>query len=350
MVVSKRFLETHPYLLVDGSNLLMRLLFVRQKGANLLSDTELISSVSEAFIKHVSDIVNKNCCSDVFIAFDLGGSLRKKSLYKEYKANREMAAVSSVPNDSKDYMSSLYPTLRAKVVELCRLYNLYVFYEFGIEADDILGLLAERLNEVGKDCIILSNDSDFLQLCAFPKVSCIIPYKKAVVDMHTFPSYFSECSKSKGVSIHACEYIFYKSLVGDAGDNIVGIKGVGYKTLHKKKEEYFTSHPAMAQLFIDDQIKFINVAATQPNKHAFEALINKNLDTILLNYKLIDLTGKYASATLINESYKLLKKEKYPKPTVMGLIKQHNTLFGVAPSLSNTSDAINGLKLVYLQD
>ena len=348
MVVSQRFLEGHPFLLVDGSNLLMRLLFVRQKGSNLLAENELISSVSEGFVRHVSDTVKKNCCSGVLVAFDLGGSLRKKSLYKEYKANREMAACSSVPNDSKDYMNELYPKLRNKVVELCRLYNITVFYEFGIEADDILGLLAERLNEVGRDCIILSNDSDFLQLCAFPKVSCIIPYKKAVVDMHTFPAYFTECSKSKGVKIHACEYIFYKALVGDTSDNIVGINRVGYKTLHKKKEDYFATFPAMADLFAKDQIAFIQSAATEPNGHAFEALIKDNLDMILLNYKLIDLTSKYASATLIHESYKLLNKTALPKPSKMQLIQGHNNLFGMPPSLSNLTEAVNGLTPIYL--
>ena len=109
MVVSQRFLEGHPFLLVDGSNLLMRLLFVRQKGSNLLTEPELISSVSEGFVRYVSDTIKKNCCSGVLVAFDLGGSLRKKSLYKEYKANREMAACSSVPNDSKEYMNELYP-------------------------------------------------------------------------------------------------------------------------------------------------------------------------------------------------------------------------------------------------
>ena len=349
MVVSQRFLEGHPFLLVDGSNLLMRLLFVRQKGSNLLAENELISSVSEGFVKHVSDNVRKNCCSGVLVAFDLGGSLRKKSLYKEYKANREMAACSSVPNDSKEYMQELYPKLRNKVVELCRLYNLPVFYEFGIEADDILGLLAERLNEVGRDCVILSNDSDFLQLCAFPKVSCIIPYKKAVVDMHTFPAYFTECSKSKGVKIHACEYIFYKAIVGDSTDNIVGIKGVGYKTLHKKKEEYFTAFPKMAQIFEDSQIDFIWMAASEPNGHAFETLIKNNLDMILLNYKLIDLTSKYASASLINESYKLLKRTPLTKPTKMQLIQGHNAIFGISPSLSNLTEAVNGLSPVYYQ-
>ena len=349
MVVSQRFLEGHPFLLVDGSNLLMRLLFVRQKGSNLLTEPELISSVSEGFVRYVSDTIKKNCCSGVLVAFDLGGSLRKKSLYKEYKANREMAACSSVPNDSKEYMNELYPKLRNKVVELCRMYNLNVFYEFGIEADDILGLLAERLNEVGRDCVILSNDSDFLQLCSFPKVSCIIPYKKVVVDMHTFPTYFNECSKSKGVKIHACEYIFYKALVGDTSDNIVGINRVGYKTLHKKKEEYFTAFPTMSDLFATDQIDFIKLAATEPNGHPFETLIKDNLTMILLNYKLIDLTSKYASATLINESYKILNKQPMPKPTKMALIQGHNAMFGIAPSLANLTEAVNGLAPIYLQ-
>lgn len=347
MVVPQKFLDGKPFLLVDGSNLLMRLLFVRQKGSNLLTEPELISSVSEGFVRYVSDTVKKNLCSGVLVAFDIGGSLRKKSIYKDYKANRELAAVSSVPNDSKEYMSELYPKLRTKVIELCRAYNLTVYCEFGIEADDILGLMAERFNEVGRDCIVMSNDSDFLQLCAFPKVSCIIPYKKAVVDMHSFPAYFEECSKSKGVKIHACEYIFYKSLVGDAGDNIAGIKRIGYKTLHKKKEEYFEKFPDMAKLFTEDQLEFLDACDSVPNGHSFETMIHDNLEMIKLNYKLIDLTSRYASSSLVVESYRLAKQSAPTRPNKMSLISTHNTIFGIPPSLTNLTEAVNGLASIY---
>jgi 5'-3' exonuclease len=353
MVVSQRFIDSHPYLLVDGSNLLMRLLYVKQKGANLITEPELIASTADWFIQQVSKIVKENCCSGVLVAMDLGGSVRKHALYNEYKANRQNAAMSpgSMQDDRNMFLKELYPKLRQKVVELCRLYNIATFFETGIEADDILGLVAEALNNIGTDCIILSNDSDFLQLCAFPKISCIIPYKKAVVDMHTFPAYFEGSNKKyAGVKIHACEYIFYKSVCGDEGDNIFGIKGVGYKTLHKKKELYFTAHPDMATLFTQDQLQFLDCCSQQPYSHEFEKLISDNYDMIKLNYKLIDLSSRYASASLISESYKLIRRKKEPKPDKMTVIRNFNTLFNIAPNIFDVVTSLTGLKAIYLQE
>lgn len=328
MVVSPKFVAGRPVLLVDGSNLLIRLLYVRQKGSNLLTEPELITSVSEMFVHHVSEVAKKNNCSKVVVGLDLGGSVRKKSLYAAYKANRDISSVPpSVSTESKIFMRDIYPKLRDTVAELCRAFNLTVFYEFGIEADDILGILSERYNEIGQDCIILSNDSDFLQLCSMPKVSCIIPYKHACVDMISFSDYFSTSSKkTEGIKFHANEYIFYKSLVGDAGDNIKGIKGIGYKKLHKIKEEYFMAHPEASELFLSDQLAFLEECAKGLNGHKFEKLVADNLATIKLNYKLIDITSKYASATLINTSYKILRAERPSKPTKTQLLSSFATI------------------------
>lgn len=352
MVVSQRFIDSHPYLLVDGSNLLMRLLYVKQKESTLYTEPELIAYTADWFIQQISKTVKDNCCSGVLVAMDLGGSIRKHALYSEYKANRKMAAMSpGLGDDRSNFLKELYPKLRQKVVELCRLYNIPTFFESGIEADDILGLLAEALNSSGQDCIILSNDTDFLQLCAFPKISCIIPYKKAVVDMHTFPAYFEGSNKNyTGVKIHACEYIFYKSVCGDKGDNIFGINGVGYKTLHKKKEAYFTTYPAMATLFTNDQMQFLDACNTMPNNHEFEKMIHEHYDMIKLNYKLIDLTSKYASATLIHESYKILRQVRDPKPDKMTVIKGFNSMFGISPNVMTVVSSLTGLKAIYLQD
>ena len=315
-------------MLVDGSNLLIRLLYARQKGSNLLTVPELITAVSELFLNHVSEITKKNNCSRVVVAFDLGGSARKKSLYSEYKANRDITNVPpSLTADTKMYMQEVYPKLRETVVNLCRAFNLTTVYEFGIEADDVLGILSERYNEVGKDCIILSNDTDFLQLCSMPKVSCIIPYKQACIDMYSFSEYFCKTSKKMdGVKFHACEYIFYKSLVGDTSDNIKGIKGVGYKTLHKLKEEFFTAYPDRAELFAKDQLEFLDECAKNTTNHKFEKMVASNIDTIKLNYKLIDITSKYASSGLVNMSFKILREPAPARPSKQDVIGMYTNL------------------------
>jgi 5'-3' exonuclease len=208
MVKDLIFMDTNPALLVDGSNLLVRLLYARQKGSNLLTETELISSVADMFIHQLGIQVKNFNCSSLYIIFDIGGSHRKQALFADYKGNRELKPVAGALIDTKDFLFSVYGKLRDSVVELCRAFNLPVFMETGIEADDIIGIMAEQLNSLGKHSVILSNDTDFLQMVASSSISCYVPYKKTLVTNKNFPEYFDEM---KSVKIHPAEYLFYKA-------------------------------------------------------------------------------------------------------------------------------------------
>ena len=313
---------------MDASNLLIRLLYVRQQGSNLLTESELLSSVSDMFIHQLGLAVRQFNCSSIYIVFDIGGSLRKKSIYPEYKANRELAPVSGIQLDTKDYLFSIYGKLRESVVDICRAFNLPVFMEQGTEADDVIGLMAEQLNSIGKHTVILSNDTDFLQLVANPGISCYVPYKKTVVNNKNFPAYFNDM---KDIKIHPKEYLFFKALVGDKGDNIPGIKRVGYKTLNKLKEAYFSADQTYLDLYSKDPVEFIKVVSSISSTDKFIGLIRDNKDIILRNYKLIDLSSTYASAYTMNQSLKFLSSNTLKKPTFQEVNTKYFELFKIKP-------------------
>jgi DNA polymerase-1 len=329
MVKDCVFLDTNPALLVDGSNLLVRLLYARQAGSNLLTESELISSVSDMFIRQLGLQVKNFNCSSVYIIFDIGGSHRKQKLFPDYKGNREQAPVAGAQLDTKDYLFSVYGKLRDSVVELCRAFNLPVFMETGIEADDIIGLMAEHLAMLGKHCVVLSNDTDFLQLVAKPTVTCHVPYKKISVNNKNFPDHFNDI---KEVKIHPSEYLFYKALVGDKGDNIPGINRVGYKTLHKLKEAYFESDQTYLDLYSADPISFIDTVSKLTSTDKFLTLIKNNKDLILRNYKLIDLSSTYASAYTQNQALKFLATNTLPKPKFKEVSDKYIEIFKTKPS------------------
>lgn len=340
MVKDCVFLDTNPALLVDGSNLLIRLLYARQSGSNLLSEPELISSVADMFIHQLGLQVKNFNASSCYIIFDLGGSLRKKALYAEYKANRELAPIAGIQLDAKDYLFSLYGKLRDSVVELCRAFNLPVFMDSGVEADDVIGLMAEQLNSLGKSCVILSNDQDFLQLVANPSISCYIPYKKALVDNKTFPTYFNDI---KGIIIHPAEMLFYKALVGDKGDNIPGINRVGYKTLHKAKEAYFTADQTYLELYDKDPIEFIKTVSSINSTDKFLTMIRENKDLILRNYKLIDLSSKYASPYTLHQALKFLASNTLHKPSFQEISFKYIELFKSKPKFEFIVESLGRL-------
>lgn len=88
------------------------------------------------------------------------------------------------------------------------------------ECDDIIGHLATT-NKIENDVTIVSSDTDFIQ-CIDDNVSLYNPVRKAFIEK---PSY---------------DYVLWKSLKGDASDNIIGFKGIGDKramNLCENKEE-----------------------------------------------------------------------------------------------------------------
>lgn len=340
MVKDLVFLDTNPALLVDASNLLIRLLYARSSGSNLLTESELISSVSDMFIHQLGLQAKNFNCSSLYVIFDIGGSHRKQALLPEYKANRELAPIAGAQMDTKDFLFSVYGKLRDSVVELCRAFNLPVFLELGIEADDVIGIMAEQLNSLGKQSVILSNDTDFLQLVSSPSISCYVPYKKTLVSNKNFPEYFNEM---KGVKLHPNEYLFYKALVGDKGDNISGINRIGYKTLHKLKEAYFEKDQTYLDLYSKDPVEFVKVVSSIICEDKFITIIRDNKGLILLNYKLIDISSTYASSYSLTQTLKFLSSNTLRKPTFQEISTKYKEIFKSAPKFELIMESLGKL-------
>tara|TARA_Y100000310_G_scaffold345604_1_gene467162 strand:+ start:4840 stop:5658 length:819 start_codon:yes stop_codon:yes gene_type:complete len=86
------------------------------------------------------------------------------------------------------------------------------------ECDDVIANLAKYHYEAGNDVIIVSTDSDFIQVFDDmnpDKVKLYHPIKKTYIEN---PKY---------------SYLTWKALRGDVSDNIPGVKGVGDKTATK---------------------------------------------------------------------------------------------------------------------
>ena len=83
------------------------------------------------------------------------------------------------------------------------------------ECDDVIATLAAIHATRGDNCTIISSDSDFIQLHNTFDLNLYNPIKKKFIEK---PDY---------------DYVIWKSLRGDATDNIPGIKGIGDKTALK---------------------------------------------------------------------------------------------------------------------
>lgn len=156
-------------------------------------------------------------------------------LYPEYKANRKIIKTASAQESKDTFFAN-----KDIIVNLLKNLPITVAYHKDYECDDVISTLVNNI--ANEEIIVLSNDSDFLQLLqkGYQNVNIYSPHKKAFMEM---PQY---------------HYVAWKSLRGDKSDNISGL--VGDKT---------------AQKLLNDPKKFDDFMNIEENRANFS--INKQL-------------------------------------------------------------------------
>ena len=185
------------------------------------------------FLKSVGAVIKQIQPTRVILVFDgVGGSTNKRYLYPEYKANRHITKISNwdaFDNQEEESEAITNQILRLVTYLKCLPVDLVAIDK--IEADDVIGYLATRFPE---KVTILSTDQDYLQLVS-DKISVYSPVKKVIYNPE-------QVKKEYGIT--AQNFLVGKVILGDKGDNVPGVKGIGAKTLVKlfpqlKEEEKF---------------------------------------------------------------------------------------------------------------
>ena len=145
----------------------------------------------------------------VIAAYDVHAPTFRHRMYADYKGTRSAMA---------DELWVQMPLGR----EFVELAGGTVFGIEGWEADDILGTVARWAEDHGEICIIATGDRDSFQLVS-DAVSVNLATNKGDVLMTP-----AEIAEQYGVT--PPQMIEIKSLMGDASDNIPGVKGIGEKT------------------------------------------------------------------------------------------------------------------------
>ena len=149
------------------------------------------------------------------IALDPPGPTFRDALFAEYKATR-----APMPDDLALQLPSvrrLFEALRAPVVEVP-----------GFEADDVLATLVEHaLRHDGVDVVLVTGDKDLLQLVG-PRVRVL-----SVLGRTGERIVYDEAKVRERWGVEPAQIPEVLGLMGDAIDNIPGVKGVGEKTAVK---------------------------------------------------------------------------------------------------------------------
>ena len=155
---------------------------------------------------------------DYFVlAWDAPHKTVRHEQYTEYKANR--------PTQPDDFKFQIW--LTKNIVD-----QLNINYQEipGYEADDIIATLARRWSQDGLQVTIMTSDKDLKSLLD-ENICCVDPMKWLT---HTAKSFVDE----RGFEpIHMIDYL---ALIGDASDNIPGVKGIGPKGAIGLIQKYHT--------------------------------------------------------------------------------------------------------------
>lgn len=207
-------------ILIDGNNLMFRSYYATAYNGNFMNNSKgFPTNALFGFTNMINKIINEENPEYVIVAFDKGKTFRHEE-YEEYKDGRV-----ETPNELKKQFPVAKELLTAMGIKYYEIDN--------YEADDIIGTFAKYCDDE-EDFIgtIVSSDKDLLQL-----ISNDVDIK--LLKQHDYIRYNVDTFK-QAYGIDPINIIDLKALMGDASDNIPGVKGIGEKTALKLLHEYKT--------------------------------------------------------------------------------------------------------------
>ena len=155
------------------------------------------------------------------VAFDSAGPTFRHEQYEEYKAHR--------PKTPDELIAQFAPAR-----ELVQTFNMPAFELQGYEADDLLGTLSKQASDHGIYTIIVTGDTDMLQLVS-PYVQVMMPKPQRSFNDTII---YDEAKVQERYSLVPSQIADLKGLKGDPSDNIKGVPGVGEKTATKLIQQF----------------------------------------------------------------------------------------------------------------
>ncbi|MBL4850742.1 MAG: DNA polymerase I [Gammaproteobacteria bacterium] len=201
-----------PLILVDGSSYLYRAFHALPPLTN--SHGEPTGTVFGC-INMIKRLLEDYQPEHMAVIFDAKGKTFRDDLYAEYKAHRP-----PMPDELRVQIEPIHAWVKAMGLPLLNIE--------GVEADDVIGTLAQQASKLGIKTVISTGDKDLAQLV-----------DEHVTLINTMTNKIMDCAAVKQkFGVRPEQIIDYLSLVGDSADNIPGVPGVGPKTAAKWLNEY----------------------------------------------------------------------------------------------------------------
>ena len=246
--------------LLDGHAIIYR--FYHAFAQNpLITSRGLNTGATWGMAKIVTTLLMNYPITHIGVIFDPPYKTWRKEFYPLYKANREHA------DDMTPHLEMTYAMLKT--------WGIYTAAFRPLEADDVLGILTQKAVKAGYEVVIVTKDKDMAQLVGGP-VRLLDLGKAVGKDKATF---VDRESVKQRYGVYPEQITDFLALMGDASDNVPGVKGVGEKGAAELLEKYGS---------IDGVYKNIG-ELTKARKANFEAAT----ETIKRDKKLVTLATHY---------------------------------------------------------
>ncbi len=215
------------------------------------------------YVRTVESLAKSYNAGNIIITAD-GGSSYRKEIFPEYKANRKEKYAEQTPQEEKEF--AMFMAEFSNTLTLLK--EKYPVFQFkGVEADDIAAYISMNLDEYGlDDCWMVSSDKDW-DLLINDRVSRFSTVTRKETTVHNWDEHYD---------FDIPDYITFKCLTGDKGDNVPGIPGVGPKRAVQLMEQYGDVFDIYDACPIDGKYKYIQN-------------LNENAEQLLINVELMDL-------------------------------------------------------------
>jgi len=235
-------------LIVDGLNVAFR-----WKHQNILD-------FKYDYIRTIESLAKSYNAGTIIVCAD-GGSSYRKEIYPDYKANRKERYAEQTEQEAKEF--EMFMAEFADTLTLIKE-KYPVFHFRGVEADDIAAYITKNFDF--DDCWLISSDKDW-DLLINDKVSRFSTVTRKETTVHNWDEHYD---------FDRDDYITFKCLTGDKGDNVPGVPGVGPKRAVQLMEQYGTVFDIYDACPLEGKYKYIQS-------------VNENAEQLLTNVELMDL-------------------------------------------------------------
>ena len=212
------------------------------------------------YVRTVESLAKSYNAGTIIICAD-GGSTWRKEIYPEYKANRKERYAEQTEAEAKEF--EMFMAEFANSLTLLRKKH-PVFHFKGVEADDIAAFITHNVEF--DECWLISSDKDW-DLLITDKVSRFSTVTRKETTVHNWDEHYD---------FEIEDYITFKCLTGDKGDNVPGVPGVGPKRAVQLMEQYGTVFDIYDACPLEGKYKYIQS-------------LNENAEQLLMNVELMDL-------------------------------------------------------------